>query len=82
MAMGLHHSLFKSRESIEGTLCSIRSTSGKKTEGTIDREKSKILSVCIKMYELGRTVFFHTHKKLILIVRAYAASYMQNVAVH
>ena len=41
-SMGLHHLLFTSCESIEGTSCSIQSTSGKKMEGSIDQEKSKI----------------------------------------
>ena len=50
----------------EGTLCSVQSTSGKEMKGTIDREKSKIYyikcfeykTVCVKMYERRRTLFF------------------------
>ena len=41
-----------------------------------------VLNACIKMHERGRTLFFHAHKKLILIVWTYAAGYMQNVPVH
>ena len=83
--MGLHHLLFTSCESIEGTLCSIQSTSGKKMEGSIDQEKSKIYY--IKCFEcvyknVSARKNTHTHKKLLLIVRTYLAGYMQNVAVH
>ena len=54
-------------------------------KGTIDWKKSKFYYIkcfeyaCVKNYERNRALFFHAHKKLILIVRTYTAGYMQNI---